>query len=213
MTLLKKSLQSTEEECGRMDTERGNIEDQKAVVENNIMKLHTETKELIEDILGFASQQTTIEKASANLVKQTKNIFNSIFEKQVDLQNIENEIARVRIDVLNTESQNEDLNKQLQDKITELKEKENEVTRAEDKIKKTHDEIGKKQLEVDKLNKKLDDLKKLGCDENLGPLEAERNNFIKKKNEKQLENERLQREWMKKQTEFVTLEQKRQGLT
>ena len=73
--------------------------------------------------------------------------------------------------------------------------------------------IGKKQLEVDKLNKKLDDLKKLGCDENLGPLEAERNNFIKKKNEKQLENERLQREWMKKQTEFVTLEQKRQGLT
>ncbi len=43
-------------------------------------------------------------------------------------------------------------------------------------------------------------------------MEAERNNFIKKKNEKQLENERLQREWMKKQTEFVTLEQKRQKL-
>lgn len=88
------------------------------------MKLHTETKELIEDILGFANQQTTIEKASANLVKQTKNIFNNIFEKQVELQNIENEIARVRIDVLNTESQNEDLNKQLQEKISELKEKE-----------------------------------------------------------------------------------------
>lgn len=212
MTLLKKSKHSTEEECARMDTERGNIEDQKAVVENNIMKLHTETKELIEDILGFASQQTTIEKSSANLIKQTKNIFNSIFEKQVELQNIENEIARVRIDVLNTESQNEDLNKQLQEKISELKSKEGEVTRAEDKIKKTHDEIGKKQLEVDKLNKKLDDLKKLGCDENLGPLEAERNNYIKKKNEKQLENERLQREWMKKQTEFVTLEQTRQKL-
>ena len=57
-------------------------------------------------------------------MKQTKNIFNNIFEKQVELQNIENEIARVRIDVLNTESQNEDLNKQLQEKISELKEKE-----------------------------------------------------------------------------------------
>ncbi len=56
MTLLKKSLNSTEEECGRMDTERDNIKEQRAVVENNIMKLHTETKELIEDILGFASQ-------------------------------------------------------------------------------------------------------------------------------------------------------------
>ena len=32
MSLLKRSLNSTEDECGRMDTEKGSIEDQMAVV-------------------------------------------------------------------------------------------------------------------------------------------------------------------------------------
>jgi len=204
--MLKKSLNSTESESGRMDIERGNMEEQMATIEKNIMKLHTDTKELIEDMMNYASQQTTIEKSSANLIKQTKETYTHIFKKEVEMQNTENEIARVRIDVLNTSSQNELLKSKLKDLIAELKEKESLVDKFENEIRQRHDLIEKKQHHVDSLNRKYDKLKKGGRDENIGPLEATKNNWVKANNEKSQEAEQMQREWIKRQTELVSLQ-------
>lgn len=39
------------------------------VLEKSIMTLHNKTKQIREDILNHASEQKTIEKASANLIK------------------------------------------------------------------------------------------------------------------------------------------------
>jgi hypothetical protein len=39
-------------------------------IETNIMKLHTETKNLFEDLVHAKSEHTTIEKTAANLNKQ-----------------------------------------------------------------------------------------------------------------------------------------------
>jgi hypothetical protein len=54
--------------------------------------------------LNHASQQKTIEKSSANLIKQTKHAYDNISKKEVEIEDISNEISRVRIDNLNTES-------------------------------------------------------------------------------------------------------------
>jgi phage shock protein A len=54
--MLKMSLQSTEDESKRMDTERANTEDKMAVLEKSIMSLHTKTKQLRDDIINHASQ-------------------------------------------------------------------------------------------------------------------------------------------------------------
>jgi hypothetical protein len=53
----------------------------------------------------------------------------------VEIEDIANEISRVRIDNLNTQSQNELLKKKLDDLINELKEKEKEVEKFENEIK------------------------------------------------------------------------------
>ena len=41
------------------------------MIETNIMKLHTETKKLFEDLIHKKSEHTTIEKTSDNLRKQS----------------------------------------------------------------------------------------------------------------------------------------------
>jgi ABC-type phosphate transport system auxiliary subunit len=58
-----------------------------------------------------------------------------ISKKEVEIEDISNEISRVRIDNLNTQSQNELLQKKLDDLINELKEKEKEVEQFENEIK------------------------------------------------------------------------------
>ena len=75
------------------------------VIESNIMKLHTETKKLFEKLIDQKSEHTTIEKTANNLLKQTHKISLEIEEKEMELENIQNEIARVKIDQLNTKAQ------------------------------------------------------------------------------------------------------------
>ena len=103
--------------------------------------------------MNHASQQKTIEKSSANLIKQTKSSYETISKKEVEIEDIANEISRVRIDNLNTQSQNELLQKKLDDLINELKDKEKEVERFETDIKQRHVKIAKKQHKVDRLNR------------------------------------------------------------
>lgn len=85
-----------------MDIEKNNVDDKMQVLEKSIMQLHTKTKGIRDDILNHASQQKTIEKSSANLIKQTKHCYEDISKKEVEIEDISNEISRVRIDNLNT---------------------------------------------------------------------------------------------------------------
>lgn len=85
-----------------MEVEKANVDDKMQVLEKSIMQLHTKTKAIRDDILNHASQQKTIEKSSANLMKQTKVAYENISKKEVEIEDISNEISRVRIDNLNT---------------------------------------------------------------------------------------------------------------
>lgn len=60
-------------------------------------------------------------------MKQTKLAYEAISKKEIEIEDISNEISRVKIDNLNTSSQNELLQKKLNELIAELKEKEKEV--------------------------------------------------------------------------------------
>ena len=70
--MLKASLNQTEGESARMDQEKANVEDKQTILEKSIMSLHSKTKDIRDEIINHASQQKTIEKSSANLLKQTK---------------------------------------------------------------------------------------------------------------------------------------------
>lgn len=147
-----------------MDTEKTNVDEKMSILEKSIMNLHTKTKDIRDEIINHASQQKTIEKSSAGLLKQTKIEYENISKKEIEIEDISNEISRVKIDNLNTSSQNELLNKKLNELLGELKEKEKEVKGEEQKIKERHTQITAKQLKVDKLNRTLADLSKKNGD-------------------------------------------------
>jgi len=113
------------------------------------------------------------------LLKQTKTTYEGISKKEVEIEDISNEISRVRIDNLNTQSQNELLKKKLSELIDELKQKEKDLESQENSIKSRHVLITKKQHKVDRLNRSWAELSKNGDDENSGPLEAKRSNINK----------------------------------
>lgn len=59
------------------------------------MQLHTETKKLITKYINNVSEHKTIEKEAANLNKQGLQVALEIEDKEVELENIKNEINRV----------------------------------------------------------------------------------------------------------------------
>ena len=122
--MLKNSIAQTEQESQRMDVEKSQVEEKQNILEKSIMSLHTKTKEIRDDIINHASQQKTIEKSSANLLKQTKQTYQQISQKEIEIEDLSNEISRVRIDNLNCVQQNELLKNKLDDLVAELKDKE-----------------------------------------------------------------------------------------
>ena len=54
--MLKNSIQQTENESSRMDIEKKNVDEKMKVLEKSIMSLHTQTKEIRDDIINHASQ-------------------------------------------------------------------------------------------------------------------------------------------------------------
>merc|ERR1719181_1094807 len=125
--LLTKSLLNTDGEMRNLNLAEKEVEGKLAILDKSIMMLHTKTKAIRDDILNHASQQKTTEKSSANLVKQTKVTYEEIGKKEVDVEELNNEISRVKIDNLNTKQQNELLRKKLKELEDERASKEKEV--------------------------------------------------------------------------------------
>lgn len=78
---LKESLSNTEQNIKVSSLEQKSVEEAMNLIEGNIMKLHTETKRLYENLVDQKSEHTTIEKTASNLLKQAQKIGEDIEEK------------------------------------------------------------------------------------------------------------------------------------
>ena len=187
-----------------MDQEQTNVQSKNDILDKSIMQLHTKTKAIRDDIISHASQQKTIEKSSANLLKQTKVAYENISKKEVEIENYANEISRVRLDNLNTTTQNEVLQKKLDDLVDELKSKEADVQDVEKKIKGRLLDIQQKTLQVDRLNRECANLKGRGDgDEFVGPVENHRDNIKKQIKEVDDDTTNVQKDWITNQIELI----------
>jgi chromosome segregation ATPase len=176
------------------------------LIEKNKLKLLDEARALSEKNLIILSSKETHEKQTENLIKINNKLNKEIFEIQVEIDSKLNEIARVEIDKLNVETQNEALKKKLKLMDNEITKLENLYSTKEQEIKKNHEDLEKKQLNVDKLNKKFGELTKNkgGEDEGLyevkiKELQSELQNLNKKIQESE-------QEWIVKKTNLVAKE-------
>jgi len=181
------------------------------VLERNMQNVSREITAMVGKIEEEQSEQTTCERVTANSRKRMKKIREEIAAKEVETQNLLNEIARVTVDSLNTKAHNQmlkDRHKQLSD---ELADREKLIEQYEQEIRKRHHQIEKKQLFVDRLNREYDEKRtkleaELGNDEDVaGPQEAKLKHMRKAINELTKECSEMQKDWIQKQTQLLSI--------
>ena len=177
-------------------------------VEKQIQKLTKERTAVEEKTAVALSDQTTLEKGAQNVLREAQKLRASIQEKEQKMIEIQNEVARIKVDALNTAAHNKELKSTLSECIKELSAKELLITKYEIEIQQRTDEVSKKQLVVDRLNRRFDQLT-AGTDEpeNAGPLEATIKSLAKDIAQKTQDSSDMQRTWIKGQTELVELQQ------
>lgn len=181
------------------------------VLDRNMQNVSREITAMVGKIEEEQSEQTTCERVTANSRKRMKKIREEIAAKEVETQNLLNEIARVTVDSLNTKAHNQmlkDRHKQLSD---ELADREKLIEQYEQEIRKRHHQIEKKQLFVDRLNREYDEKRtkleaELGNDEDVaGPQEAKLKHMRKAINELTKECSEMQKDWIQKQTQLLSI--------
>jgi len=201
--MLQKSLAQTDKESSRLLLEKKNLEEQTSQLEQNRQVVDRERRALEDNVAANRSTQTTVSKAARNLAKSAQKVQNVIHAKDMERANMENEAARIRLDALNTEAHNAQLQEGLSGLVAGLRDKDQLIEKYELEIRQRNDEIEKKMYLVDRLNRKFEQLTANVEDENMGPLEATIKNLGKNITAVKQQSEELQRQWLKQQTVLV----------
>ena len=154
------SINKTKDEINSLNLKENGLRNDIELIEKNKLKLMDESRQLNEKNVGIISSKETHEKQKENLMKSNLKLLKDIFDIQVEVDAKVNEMARVEIDRLNVEMQNEALKKKLKLMNKEITKLELDYTKQEITIKKNHENLEKKQLTVDHLNKKFGEITK-----------------------------------------------------
>eukprot|EP00854_Cymbomonas_tetramitiformis_P019643 gene19643-23495_t len=181
-------------------------------VDNDIVKCNQEIQQLEADMLNNLSDQTTVEKSAQKTAQTVQKTRGMVQEHHIQSVQLQNELSKIRVDILNTQAHNNKLKETLGTLDEELKEKGKTIEKYEIEIRRRNDEIEKKTKDVDRLNRQYDKLTANMEDENTGPLEATISNLLREINNKAVEGKDLQRRWVGFQTELVSLINDNNGL-
>eukprot|EP00644_Phytophthora_capsici_P011527 jgi/Phyca11/9440/fgenesh1_pm.PHYCAscaffold_37_\ len=201
--LLAKSLKQTEAQVSSTASEGRKLESEAAQVAQHLETTQRERHLLEDEIAAEKNDQTTMHKASHNLTKETQKLVARVHEKEVELANLQNEMARVEVDALNVQSHTAQLTEAQRAIVEELKRDDQQVERAELEIRQRNDEIEKKMLRLDRLNKKYEQLVSKMEDADTGPLEATIKNLVRETKIGREDNTAKQKQWLNTQTALV----------
>jgi chromosome segregation ATPase len=212
-TLLSKSLAQTDHENKKLDLLTKQLDNETESIIQNIQSILNDRQLLEDELQLLYSTHSNVNKAVSNLGKDAQKIVKLIHEKENEANEIENQIARTKVDRLTVQSTNDQLKEQLEGFVKELKEKETLTNKYQLEIRQRNDEIEKKMYRVDRLNKKYEKMvESAGGEENLGPLENTIKNLAKELENIDMECKELEREWLRKQTDMVNMSAECEGL-
>lgn len=203
--MLRSNLEQTDKELQISMTRQRDVKGKIENVHKKYEKLMQDKQKLDDTILENFSNRTTIEKGAQNVWKNTQKLKQEIHGKEIKMGEIQNEIARIKVDSLNTSAHNKELKQTLNAYDKELKEKDKLIEKYEVEIRQRHDKIEKKQIYIARLNRQYEHLTSNKQDENTGPLEATIKNLKKEIRNTAKDSGERQREWIKTQTELVGL--------
>eukprot|EP00744_Colponema_vietnamica_P006764 GILI01009806.1.p1 GENE.GILI01009806.1~~GILI01009806.1.p1 ORF type:complete len:781 (-),score=236.85 GILI01009806.1:84-2351(-) len=205
--VLKKALEQADSDKKAIDAEIRDISGEISGITKKSQKAAKDVLDMESKVMETLSKQTTLKKGSLAALQDIEKMKNAIHDKELQVTQMENELARIRVDTLQTESHNEVLKQTVGELEKELQSRDSLIERMQIDIRRKHDEIERKQKQLDALNRQFDGIiAAQGSDEgeHVGPLEATINNLSKSITQKSSENDLLQREWIKLQTELVS---------
>lgn len=203
-SLLNKSLEQQDAESRKYqgmlaacNKDLKSLQAQYNIVERQRHSIEEETSTLL-------NERTTMSKAAKNLAREAAKLQKEVHGKEMEVALTENELARIKIDKLNTQAHGDQLQEEVDKLTADLDEKDKMIEKYKLEIRQRHDQIEKKMYVKDRLNRKLE-IMMANQDEPecLGPLEATIKNLSKESAALSTQNRELERTWLKIQTEFV----------
>ncbi|RNF16326.1 hypothetical protein TcG_06469 [Trypanosoma cruzi] len=204
--MLKNNLEQTDTETKKLEYEARTHASEVTNIDRKIQKCARDVRSMENDIVEALSKQSTLKQEGSGTLQEIEKIKGSIRVKELQVTQMENELARIRVDTLQAQSHNETLKSTLGELEKELQSRGVLIERMQMDIRRRHDEIDRKQKQLDQLNHQYEGLLAAQVSdkgEHVGPLEATINSLSRAITEKVNENEALQQEWIKLQTELV----------
>jgi chromosome segregation ATPase len=204
--LLKRSLEQTDSENAVLQNEERVLQSEINAMAKKTQKSAKEVHDMEAKVMETLNQQTTLKKGSQAALLDIEKMKNVIRDKEMHVTQMENELARIRVDTLQTQSHNEVLQTTVSELEKELTSRDTLIEKMQVDIRRRHDEIERKQKTLDSLNRQFDGIIAAQGNEegeHVGPLEATINNLSKAITQKSSENDSLQRDWIRLQTELV----------
>lgn len=204
-TLLNKSLAQTTAEAKKIELVSRQLQTDAEATLQNFQVVTMERQKLEEQLQLSVNSYSNVDKAVANLAREQAKVLKKIHEKENEESLVENERAKIRVDILNVNSQLDQLKDQYAIVQKDLQAKESLIEKYQIEIRQRTDEIEKKIYRVDRLNKKYDKMVEAagGDEENLGPMEGTIKQLGKDIESIVAECKSAESDWLRKQTELV----------
>ena len=209
---LKRSLEQTEEAQAAADQEAKELQEETKQVDVVTLKHAAGVKDVENEMLNKLSDQKTTKSTSNKTVAGIRDMDKSIMDESDNVISVQHELAKVEVDILNTEAHNARLDETLSTVDNEIRSKMETIEKYEIEIRRRNDQIEKRTKEVDRLNRQFEKLVANLEDENTGPLEATIANLSREITRKDTEGKELQRRWVGYQQELVKLVQNNNAL-
>ena len=169
-------------------------------------EISNQIHEIEDKIIQHVTEQSDLKRDAVQAQNAVEKVREQIAAKDRELSDLQNEVVRLRIDKLNISGQTDKLERGLKEIVEELKKKDDLITQYEMQIRRNNVDIEKRQNEVDKLNRKYEEMKGEQNGEEWGPLERKLRIIQSKIEQTDQAAQESQAQWLKKQTELVSLE-------
>ena len=205
--LLAKSLTQTDAEGRKLDLITKQLTNDAEALLQNLQVVTLERQKLEEELTLLKSGRHNVDKAVQNLIVEKSKMQKKTHEEENKATDVQNEIARTRLDGMNAKALNAQLEETFKAVQSEMQGKEQLIEKYQIEIRQRTDEIEKKMYRVDRLNKKYEKMIESagGEEENLGPMENTIRNLNKQIEKMNEECRILEHDWLKKQTELVSV--------
>eukprot|EP00986_Skeletonema_menzelii_P015021 scaffold10836_cov128-Skeletonema_menzelii.AAC.1 len=200
----QEKLKDTKQQEKELESAVSKLESEISTANKRCERLIRERHAIEEKISTARHEQTSISKAARNLVNEEKSLLAKIHDKELEIATILNDIARLDIEKLNTQSHNTQLQKRLEDELSALQSAEAKITLHEGEMRRCNNEIEKKTSRVALLNREYS-RKVEACeeDEPLGPLESTIKSLSNEIEHVNSEIQDLQQQWATNQGKLV----------